>query len=241
MMNVLPELDALLELQRRDSLLQDSGKRRDELPKRREALRTALAAAKTALDQAKKDLDAARLGRRAFEKEVEAFQAEVAKLERQLLDVKTNQEYTAMRHQIEAVKTKRSDVETRILESYDREEAIAASVKGAEKKVADEEARLKQGEAALDREKAELETAYEGFVRDRDAMRSQVPQPLLSKYDRMVNVRDGVAVAEIKKGACGACFKSLTPHAMQEARRRESILNCEACGRILIYNEGTAA
>lgn len=241
MMNVLPELDALLELQRRDSVLQDAGKRRDELPKRREALRTALAAAKAALDQAKKDLEAARLARRGFEKEVEAFQAEVAKLERQLLDVKTNQEYTAMRHQIEAVKTKRSDVETRILESYDREEAIAAAVKTAEKKVADEDARLKQGEAALDKEKADLETAYEGLVRDRDAMRSQVPQPLLSKYDRMVNVRDGVAVAEIKKGACGACFKSLTPHAMQEARRRESILNCEACGRILIYNEGTAA
>jgi predicted nucleic acid-binding Zn-ribbon protein len=241
MMNVLPELDALLELQRRDSVLQDAGKRRDELPKRREALRTALAGAKAALDQSKKDLDQARLARRGFEKEVEGFQSEIGKLERQLLDVKTNQEYTAMRHQIEAVKTKRSDVETKILESYDREEAIAASAKAAEKKVAEEEARLKQGEAAIDQEKAELEKALEGFVRDRDAIRTQVPPALLTKYDRMVGVRDGIAVAEIRKGACGACFKSLTPHAMQEARRRESILNCEACGRILIYIEGTAA
>ena len=241
MMNVLPELGALLELQRRDSLVQDAGRRRDELPKRREALRTALAAAKTALDQSKKDLDQARLARRGFEKEVETFQSEIVKLERQLLDVKTNQEYTAMRHQIEAVKSKRSDVETKILESYDREEAIAAAVKAAEKRVAEEEARLKQGEAALDQEKAELEKALEGLVRDRDAIRTQVPAALLSKYDRMVGVRDGVAVAEIRKGACGACFKSLTPHAMQEARRRETILNCEACGRILIYIEGTAA
>jgi len=241
MMNVLPELDALLELQRRDSALQETGKRRDELPKRREALRTALALAKAALDSAKKDLEAARLARRGFEKEVEGFQSEIAKLERQLLDVKTNQEYTAMRHQIEAVKTKRSDAETRILESYDREEAIGVAMKGAEKKVAEEEARLKQGEAALDQEKAEIEKALEAQVRDRDAVRPQVPAGLLAKYDRMVGVRDGVAVAEIRKGACGACFKSLTPHAMQEARRRESILNCEACGRILIFIEGTAA
>jgi len=241
MMNVLPELDALLELQRRDSVLQAAGKRREELPKRREALRSALANAKAMLDQSKKDLDQARLARRGFEKEVEGFQSEIAKLERQLLDVKTNQEYTAMRHQIEAVKVKRSDVETKILESYDREEAIAGSAKAAEKKVAEEEARLKQGEAALDQEKAELEKTLEGLVRDRDAMRTQVPPSLLSKYDRMVGVRDGIAVAEIRKGACGACFKSLTPHAMQEARRRETILNCEACGRILIYIEGTAA
>jgi hypothetical protein len=241
MMNVLPELDALLELQRRDSVLQDAGKRRDELPKRREALQKALATAKAMLDQLKKDLDQARLARRGFEKEVEGFQSEIAKLERQLLDVKTNQEYTAMRHQIEAVKAKRSDVETKILESYDREEAIAGSAKAAEKRVVEEEARLKQGEAALDQEKAELEKALDGFVRDRDAMRTQVPTALLSKYDRMVGVRDGIAVAEIRKGACGACFKSLTPHAMQEARRRETILNCEACGRILIYIDGTAA
>lgn len=238
MMNVLPELDALLELQRRDSVLRDAAKRLDEIPKRREALKTALNAAKTALDQAKKDLEGARLSRRGFEKEVEGFQGEVAKLERQLLDVKTNQEYTAMRHQIEAVKAKRSDVETKILESYDREEAIAAALKNAERKVSEEETRLKQGEAALEQEKGELSQALEGHVRDRDAMRSQVPPALLSKYDRMVGVRDGVAVAEIKKGACGACFKSLTPHAMQEARRRESILNCEACGRILVFNEG---
>lgn len=238
MMNVLPELDALLELQRRDSVLRDATRRRDEIPKRREALKAALNAAKAALDQAKKDLEAARLSRRGFEKEVEGFQGEIAKLERQLLDVKTNQEYTAMRHQIEAVKAKRSDVETKILESYDREEAIAAATKTAERKVSEEEVRLKQGESALDQEKGELDQALEGHVRDRDAMRTQVPPALLSKYDRMVGVRDNVAVAEIKKGACGACFKSLTPHAMQEARRRESILNCEACGRILIYNEG---
>lgn len=237
-MNVLPELDALLELQRRDSVLRDAAKRLEEIPKRREALKAALNAAKAALDQAKKDLEGARLTRRGFEKEVEGFQAEIAKLERQLLDVKTNQEYTAMRHQIEAVKAKRSDVETKILESYDREEAIAAASKSAERKVSEEEARLKQGEAALDQEKGELNQALEGHVRDRDAMRSQVPPGLLSKYDRMVGVRDGIAVAEIRKGACGACFKSLTPHAMQEARRRESILNCEACGRILVYNEG---
>jgi predicted nucleic acid-binding Zn-ribbon protein len=45
-------------------------------------------------------------------------------------------------------------------------------------------------------------------------------------------------VAEIRKAACGACFRSLTPHAMQEARKGEAIMVCEACDRILIYIEG---
>ncbi|HEX7078029.1 MAG TPA: C4-type zinc ribbon domain-containing protein [Candidatus Eisenbacteria bacterium] len=238
---MLPELDALLELQRRDSVLQDAKRKLEEIPKRRDALRGAAAAAKSDLDLSKKDLDQARAARRGFEKEVENFQAEASKLERQLLDVKTNQEYTAMRHQIAAVNGKRSDVETRILESYEREEALQAAVKKAEKRLADEEARLKQGEASLDRETADLEAAREAAVLSRDDARPKVPPSILTRYDRLVGARDGVAVAEVRKGACGACFKSLTPHAMQLARAGAEIMNCESCGRILIYTEGNAA
>jgi len=237
---VLPELEALLELQRRDTLLLDARRRRSELPARREALRGALAAAKADLDRAKKDLDAARMSRRALEKEAEGFQAEIAKLERQLLDVKTNQEYTAMRHQIEGVKQKRSDVETKILEGFEREETLAASQKSAEKRVADEEARLKQGEGDLDREAAALEETLATLTHDRDEVRPRVPAPVLTRYDRLAGARDGVAVAEVRKSACGACFRSLTPHAMQEIRRGEAIMICEACGRILIFNEGSS-
>lgn len=238
---MLPELESLLELQRRDTLLMDAKRRKEAIPARRESLRGALAAAKADLDHAKKALDAARAGRRVFEKEVESFQAEAAKLERQLLDVKTNQEYTAMRHQIGGVKQKSSDVETKILESYEAEEKQVAAVKSAEKRVAEEEARLKQGEAAMDQEAAALEQTLAALAQDRDAVRPRVPAPVLTRYDRLAGARDGVAVAEVRKGACGACFRSLTPHAMQEARKGEAIMICEACGRILVYNEGSSS
>jgi uncharacterized protein len=238
---VLPELEALLELQRRDTLLLDARRRKDEIPARREALRDALAAAQAELDRVKKALDAARHDRRAFEKEAEGFQSEVAKLERQLLDVKTNQEYTAMRHQIEAVKQKRSDVETKILENYEKEEALAGAAKAAEKRVAEEQAKLKQGEADMDRQAAELDESIATLTRERDAVRPRVPATVLSRYDRLAGAREGIAVAEVRKGACGACFRGLTPHAMQEARRGEAIMICDACGRILVYNEASAA
>lgn len=238
---MLPELTALLELQRRDSVLSDAKRKLEEIPKRREALRSAAAGAKTELDAAKRELDAARLARRALEKEVEAFQSEAAKLERQLLDVKTNQEYTAMRHQIAGVNEKRGNVETKILESFEREEALQATVTKAEKRLAEEGARLKQGEVELDREAAACAEEVARAGKARDEARPGVPAGVLSRYDRLVGARDGVAVAEVRKGACGACFKSLTPHAMQLARSGEQIMNCESCGRILIYVEGSVA
>jgi len=237
---LLPELDALLELQRQDTRLMEAKRAKDAIPKRREALSEAVVLAKTALDQAKKELEQIRLARRAVEKEVETIAAEGAKLERQLHDIKTNKEYTALLHEIELLKSKRSDQETKILESFDREEKLLAAVTAADKRVQAEEARRKEGEETLTREAAALEQRIHSLSQDRDAVKPRVPASLLSRYDRLASARDGVAVAEVKKGACGACFKGLTPHALQEARKGDQIQICESCGRIMILAEAGA-
>jgi len=238
---LLPELDALLELQRQDTRLMEAKRRRDAIPKRREALSEAVAAAKAALEQAKKELEQIRLARRGIEKEVETIAAEGRKLEGQLHAIKTNKEYQALLHEIELLKSKRSDQETKILESFDSEEKFSAAVSAAEKRVIAEEAKRKEGEETLAREAAELEQRIHSLSQDRDAVKPRVPAPLLSRYDRLASARDGVAVAEVKKGACGACFKGLTPHALQEARKGDQIQICESCGRIMILAETGAA
>lgn len=238
---MLPEMEALLALQRQDSLILESRRKRDDIPRRRDALRDAVNRAKAALEESKKDLEQARLQRRTVEKDVEGITADSNKLERQLHDVKTNKEYQAILHEIELLKNKRSDYETRILESYEREEALVAAQRAAERAVQAEEAKLKQGEETLAKENADLDQSLHSMEQDRNAVKPRVPGPLLSRYDRLAGARDGVAVAEIKKGACGACFKGLTPHALQEARRGEAIQTCEACGRILILVDVGAA
>jgi len=237
---LLPELDALLELQRQDSRLLEARRAKDAIPKRREALSDAVAFAKTALDQAKKELEQIRLARRGIEKEVETIAAEGRKLEGQLHAIKTNKEYTALLHEIELLKSKRSDQETKILESFDREEKVSAAGTAAEKRVQAEDAKRKEGEEKLTREAAELDQRIHSLSQDRDAVKPRVPAPLLTRYERLASARDGVAVAEVKKGACGACFKGLTPHALQEARKGDQIQICESCGRIMILAEAGA-
>src|SRR6266480_1853787 len=111
---MLPELEALLQLQRYDAQLMEIQRKRDDIPRRREALKLALDRAKSSHEHAKKELERARLDRRA--QEIEVIQSEGVKLERQLLDVKTNKEYQAMLSEIQALKSKRSDRETLILE-----------------------------------------------------------------------------------------------------------------------------
>ena len=238
---MLPELEALLELQRCDARLMDAQKRRDEIPKRREALKAALATARAAHEQAKREMETARLARRAHEKEIEVIQSESVKLDRQLLDVKTNKEYTAMLHEIELLKTRRGDRETQILECFDREETLQALLKKVEQDIVEEERRIRAGEDAFDKEIAVLDQALHSIRTDRDQIKPRVPTALLSRYDRLASSRDGIAVAEVRKAACGACFTGLTPQAMQEVRRNDAVMTCEQCGRLLIWVEGSTS
>jgi predicted nucleic acid-binding Zn-ribbon protein len=216
-------------------------RKRDDIPRRREALKAALAHAKSVHEQAKKDLERVRLDRRTQEKEIEVLQAEGIKLERQLLDVKTNKEYQAMLSEIQTLKGKRSDRETVILEAFEREEALVAQSKQGEQRIAEEERKLKVGEADLEREGAALDQSIHSIKTDRDQVRPKIGKTILARYDRLAGSRDGIAVSEVRKSACGACFKSLTPQAAQEARKMEAVLQCESCGRILIWTEGSAA
>lgn len=231
---IAPELKALLELQRRDRALAESRARQAAIPGRRRALDQALAKTRASVDRTKHLLDAARLERRRLEKEVEGLASEAARLERQLFDVKTNDEYTAMQHQIAAVKGKRSDYETSILEGMEREESLAAELKAGEAAVADAERGKREGDAALDGENVALDTEIAERTETRDAARTAVPPPVLSKYDRLHGARDGVAVAEVQHGACGACHRALTPHDMQVVKHGEAIHTCDGCGRIVI-------
>ncbi len=238
---MLPELEALLRLQHHDVRLMDARRKLDEIPRRRQALETAVGQAQAARDQVKKDLEQARLGRRSLEKEVEAFQAEAVKLERQLFDVKTNQEYQAMLHQIGGLKQKRSDAETKILESYEREDGAAKLAAEAEKRVAAEEVHLRSEEAALEKEAAELNQSIHSIMMDREAAKPSIPTALLVRYDRVAKQREGVAVAEVRKDACGECFRALTPQALQEVKRSDAVMACESCGRILVWTDSSAS
>ncbi|HXL14712.1 MAG TPA: hypothetical protein VN972_01405, partial [Methylomirabilota bacterium] len=64
---MLPEIEALLQLQRYDAKLMEIQRQRGDIPRRREALKSALDQGKTAHEHAKKELERVRLERRAQE------------------------------------------------------------------------------------------------------------------------------------------------------------------------------
>ena len=63
---------------------------------------------------------------------------------------------------------------------------------------------------------------------------AQLPPATRTRYEKLRAGRAGRAVAAIENGACGGCHRGLPPAALQEARRREKLLMCDGCGRLLM-------
>lgn len=62
-----------------------------------------------------------------------------------------------------------------------------------------------------------------------------------SRYEKIRASRGGRAVVAITNGACGGCARTLTPHAQQDARKRDRLLVCDGCGRLLLLPPDEAA
>ncbi|RME19866.1 MAG: hypothetical protein D6800_13785 [Candidatus Zixiibacteriota bacterium] len=75
-----------------------------------------------------------------------------------------------------------------------------------------------------------------GKENERNEIVASIPRRTLSVYDRVRRGRGGRAVVAVRKRACGACFKALTPKLIQEIKRGDSIHTCEACGCILYWD-----
>src|SRR6187431_31738 len=126
------DLTRLIQLQRLKTAAEDARRRIADHPARAQTLDARLQSARDAVAAVKTRLAAATDKRRAEEKEVASVQTRLAKYKDQLLEVKTNREYTAMLHEIEAAQNDIRAREDRILEVMMEADELNAAIKASE-------------------------------------------------------------------------------------------------------------
>jgi predicted nucleic acid-binding Zn-ribbon protein len=172
--------------------------------------------------------------RRVLDREIAAYDVQQQRFEQQLLSVTTQHQLEAMQHEIAAVRAKRDVLENEALERLEAEERDAKSrpekahaLERAETEATTTLARLDAEAAALKAELASLEAR-------RAEAGAALPPATRTRYEKLRAGRAGRAVAAVENGACGGCHRGLPPAILQEARRREKLLVCDGCGRLLM-------
>jgi predicted nucleic acid-binding Zn-ribbon protein len=232
---MIPALSSLIALQQLDTAAEAARKRLTELPHAEAQLVSVLTAATAAVTDARERLSANHTSRRELEKNVAAVDTRLSRFEDHRAAVKTNQEYTALLHEIATAKAEKDAIEEQILVIMEAADGISAEIKTAETALAETKTDVEKQRAALAAERRSLETELARLTEERTNAAKSLDGPVLAKYEQLLKQRRMLAVAEMVGELCTACHVRLRPAVAQTIRRNTEIVYCDSCQRILYF------
>ncbi|MGA2717996.1 MAG: C4-type zinc ribbon domain-containing protein [Candidatus Acidiferrales bacterium] len=238
---MLTVLQKLLELQSVDVRLNEVRAQLAKFPKKLADADARAASAKAELEQSKAAQLASFKDRKKYELDVEGWKDRVRKYRDQTSQVKTNEAYKALQHEVQMAEDEIAKAEDRLLEQMVAGEEYDRRIKKAEAALKDVEAEVRVQRATIEENKAAAEKSLAEFTAERAAVVAEIPENLLDHYERIARKHNGVALAEVRDEKCGACGMRVRPHVFQEMRRlgSDEMFHCETCTRILYYIEPT--
>jgi predicted nucleic acid-binding Zn-ribbon protein len=186
---------------------------------------------------AKEKLSANQKKRRDLEGQVKDLKVLAGKFKRQLNDVKTNKEYSALLKEIEETNKKADTIEEEIINELIAADDIEKEIKSANAKKAEEESRLLKEKDVIFQSQKELEGKKEKLTRERQEILPQIPPDQLKLYLRINKKMNGVALSPVTDDFCSLCQMRIRPQILNELMEMNKIITCEACGRILYWQK----
>jgi predicted nucleic acid-binding Zn-ribbon protein len=230
---LIPLLQSLIAVQALDSAAEARRRRMAELPAAEREIDARLKSAAAAVEAVKAKLNANTQARRELEKQVAQADTRLARFDEHKAAVKTNQEYTALLHEIAGAKSEKDAVEEQILVLLESADTITAELKAAEAALAQAQLEGKEARGAIEVERGTLKTEIDGLMADRARESATIPAPILLKYDQLLKQRKMLAVVPIEGELCTACHVRLRPAVALQVRRNDGIVQCDSCQRML--------
>src|SRR5271166_160008 len=232
---MLPDIEKLLELQIADQEIRKLQEEIAELPKRIAAIEQKLAGTRAHLEKARAAAKADEANRKKFESAIQDLQGKISKYRDQSLDVKTNDQYKALLHEIQFAEQEIRINEDRILEVMVNVEAREKDVKAAEAKLKAETAEIEREKEDAHRVTAEDQKKLAEWSTKRDGLRREINEDLLRHYERVMKFRR-TGLAEVIEQKCMGCQVRLRPQHYNEVFNGQQIVYCDSCQRVLYYN-----
>ncbi len=159
----------------------------------------------------------------------------IKKYEDQQMNVRNNREYDSLTKEIEY-----QNLEIQLSEKRIREHTVSLDLKKQEielyqKQLQDRKNDLEIKKNELDDIIAETEKEENDLISSSEDNRAYIEERLLTAYTRIrKNARNGLAVVQIERDACGGCFNKIPPQHQLDIQMHKKIIVCEYCGRVLV-------
>jgi len=234
----MEDLDRLWELQKIDNIIQNLREEEEKIPVEIKNLKKKVEEKEEYLEDKKRESEKVVQRRRNFERVLEETQDRIRRHKSQLLNVKTNREYSALITEITVDENKVSQYEERVFDALRQSEELVEEIKELEKTLLEEKRKFEEKKTLLEKQLDKIKKSLLAKENERKSVKATINSVTLDKYERIREKRGGIAVVPIKGSVCSGCHTFLPPQFVSEIRKGQRILTCEQCGRILIWEEG---
>ncbi|WP_047448756.1 zinc ribbon domain-containing protein [Alistipes sp. ZOR0009] len=167
--------------------------------------------------------------------DIENSKGLIKKYEEQQNNVRNNREFESLAKEIEF-----QTLEIELSEKRIRE--FTVQVKDKNRLIEDAKLHIQERAIDLENKRRELNEITSETQKEEDELteRSQkleqlIEPRLIYAYKRIrSNARNGLAVATVKRDACGGCFNRIPPQRQLDIKLSKKVIVCEYCGRILV-------
>jgi hypothetical protein len=229
------DLTKLLILQDRDVARLALEQQLKDVPREIASVEARIAAEKLAIETAKTEWRDLEAKKKTLETEIQSAQGKIGKYRTQQLEVRKNDEYRALTHEIETTETVIGgfeEEELKVMYAIDEakkrfvaaEEVLKVNIAGHEGKIRTLREREKQAE-----------TEHQAALAAVDAARPQVAEDQLRIYDRLARKPGLPACVPVSGGRCGGCHLKVPTHIEVLARSGAEIATCDQCGRVVYW------
>ncbi|HET8838255.1 MAG TPA: hypothetical protein VFM82_04595 [Flavobacteriaceae bacterium] len=236
--SVEEKLRALFDLQLIDSRVDEIRNVRGELPLEVEDLEDEVAGLESRISKMQADLELIDAEIKNKKNVIESAREAIKKYSEQQKNVRNNREFNALSKEVEFQELEIELAEKNIKEFY-------AQIEQKNEVIAQTQERLEQRQKHLGHKKDELDAILKETEEEEKALmlkseefKKQIEERLVKAYTRIrSNVKNGLAVVPIERGASGGSFFTIPPQVQVEIGARRKIITDEHSGRILVDEE----
>jgi predicted nucleic acid-binding Zn-ribbon protein len=226
-------LELMIELQKMDSGLDDLEKIQRVARQEIAALEGGLSGAKAKLQEDKKAQEELAKERKTIEIEAGSLDTKIKKYQSQEAEVKSNEQFLALKHETEKAKEDKGKSEEKILELMFREDEQKKKVQGSALELDQAEKKLAADRKALETKITDCDKAAADKRIERKAKLAQVPEDLATGYESLRNHGKKIAVAQVMEDqTCSGCKMKVPPQVLNEIKKGMAIQRCD-CSRFL--------
>jgi len=232
------KLKALYTLQKIDSHVDKIRIVRGELPLEVQDLEDEIAGLDTRITNYTGEIESLQKQVSDKQNSIKDSEALIKKYEKQQMNVRNNREYDSLSKEMEFQSLEIQLSEKRIKEFNFKLETINEEITKSKEIFEERKGDLEVKRAELDDIVADTEKEENDLIKKSEKNQNLIEERLLTAYQRIrTNARNGLAVVQIERDACGGCFNKIPPQHQLDIRMHKKIIVCEYCGRILVDPE----